>query len=519
MSIQPGSGFGWGAGRLVRRGARLGSEPPAIVERLLDGIPGWLAWASLVLVVVGSVFAPWTVFTVAAVIGAYMAARMLLAALANVVGLRRITAWEHTDWRAEYERRKRPDSLPWDGVQHMIVVPNYREDIRILRETLQRFAESPLARSQVTIVLAMEGADPQAVETATALRHEFADVFRHIIATYHPRGLKGEVAGKSSNVAWAVRHARHEMIEGNGDAIDHVVITVTDADSLLHPKYLESLNCLFATAPNRQNQMWQAPIRFHNKVWETNPALALVQIYSAAWELAYLAGWWWQAMPMSTYSLGLKMAASVDYWDRDVIAEDWHMFIKCYYRRRGRFAITPIYLPFKAYTVGGNGFLDSCRNRYAQTLRHAWGAKEIGYTLTQMIANPTAFTRSTRVFLRVSHDNLMAGAGWVIMSFGTQLPFLLNPDLLGKMLSTPQYLLIAFSLASVAVTGLIFWSADMQLRPAKPKPWTLAERLLTLASFLALPVLVLVLVAVPVIEAQTRLMLGIPLHYKVARKI
>lgn len=503
----------------MRRSARLGSEPPVIVERLLDGIPGWLAWASLVLVVVGSVLAPWTVFTVAAVIGAYMAARMLLAALANVVGLRRITAWEHTDWRAEYERRKRPDSLPWEDVRHMIVVPSYKEDVRILRETLQRFAESSLARSQVTIVLAMEGADPSAGETATALKNEFASAFRQIIATYHPRGLTGEVAGKSSNVAWAVRHARFEMVDDNGDPIEHVAITVTDADSLLHPKYLESLTCLFATAPNRQNQIWQAPIRFHSKVWETNAALALVQVYSAAWELAYLAGWWWQAMPMSTYSLGLKLAASVDYWDADVIAEDWHMFIKCYYRRRGRFTITPIYLPFKAYTVSGNSFLDSCRNRYAQTLRHAWGAKEIGYTITQMIANPTAFTRSTRVFLRVAHDNLMAGAGWVVMSFGTQLPFLLNPELLGKMLSTPQYLLIQFSLAAVAITGLIFWSADMQLRTPKPTPWTLSERLLTLASFLALPVLVLILVAVPVIEAQTRLMLGIPLHYKVARKI
>jgi hypothetical protein len=485
----------------------------------LDGIPGWLAWTSLVLVVVGSVLAPWSVFTVAAVISAYMAARMLFAALANVIGLRRITAWEHTDWRAEYDRRKRPDSLNWEDVRHMIVVPNYQEDIRILRETLQRFAESPLARSHVTIVLAMEIADPSASDTANALKCEFSDSFRQIIATYHPRGLTGEVAGKSSNVAWAVRHARREMVDDNGDPIERVVITVTDADSLLHSKYLESLTCLFASAPNRQNQIWQAPIRFHSKVWQTNPALALVQVYSAAWELAYMAGWWWQGLPMSTYSLGLKLAASVDYWDADVIAEDWHMFIKCYYRRRGRFTITPIYLPFRAYTVGGSGFLDACRNRYAQTLRHAWGAKEIGYTITQMIANPTAFTRSTRVFLRVAHDNLMAGAGWVVMSFGTQLPFLLNPELLERMLWTPQFFLIQFALAAVAITGLIFWSADMQLRPPKPAPWTLSERLVTLVSFLALPVLVLILVAIPVIEAQTRLMLGIPLHYKVARKI
>ena len=52
--------------------------PPILPERVFDGLPGFLAWLSLLLVVAGAVTTPRTVFTLAALIGAYTAARMLL---------------------------------------------------------------------------------------------------------------------------------------------------------------------------------------------------------------------------------------------------------------------------------------------------------------------------------------------------------------------------------------------------------------------------------------------------------
>ena len=509
----------WGPGRPPRRLAHIDAPPPALGERLLDGLPGFLAWASLILVVVGAIYDPWSVFGVAAIIGAYMAARLALAGIANLHGLRRIRAWEAIDWREEYERRRTSESLAWDAVRHVMIIPNYREDIRVLRNTLERLASMSQAREQMIVVLAMEASDPSGESTAAILRAEFSASFRHVLVTMHPRGLPGEVAGKSSNESWAARAAARELVSDLGYSLDHILVTIMDADSLLHPRYVECLTCLFATSPDRHHQLWQAPIRYHGNVWDASPALNLVQVYSSSWELAYLAGWWWQGMPISTYSLSLRLADDVGYWDTNVIAEDWHMFIKCYFHRRGKLRIAPVYLPFVAYPVAGSNFLDSCRNRYQQTLRHAWGAKEIGYTLRQMVARPAPLFRATRVFLRVSHDHFMAGAGWVIMTFGTQLPILLKPELVIDGLWTPQFILLQISLLTVAFTGVLFWMIDMQLRPPRPRPWTLRERLLTVGSFLVLPALVLFLLAIPVIEAQTRLMLGFSLDYKVARKV
>ncbi|HRE47838.1 MAG TPA: glycosyltransferase family 2 protein [Aggregatilineales bacterium] len=528
MTFQPGQstklrrgGVLIGARRIWRenRRKRLQAPPPTLRNRILDGIPGALMWVSFILVIAGTVFAPVVVFTVAASIGAYMALRMAAAGVANLLGVRHIRRWEATDWRAQYLRQRRADSLRWEDVRHLVIIPNYKEDITVLRATLERLAASPLAREQIIIALAMEASDPNAASTAATLRTEFEGRFLAIHATLHPRGIVGEVAGKSSNVAWAAKHVQKMLCEDTGMCLDHTVITVSDADSILHPRYLEALTCQFATTSHRMSAIWQAPIRYNGNVWDVHPALAIVQAYSAAWELAYLAGSWWQGLPISTYSLSLRLAHDVGYWDTDVIAEDWHMFIKCYFGRKGLLQIEPIYLPFSAYSVTGDGFIDSCRNRYNQTLRHAWGAKEMGYTIRLMMERPIPFHRALRVFLRVSHDNLMAGAGWMIMTVGTQLPLILNPGLFLGRIFSPEFLIIQGALVTVAAMGMLFYWIDLKMRPPRSHPWRLGEVVLTGGSFIALGILVLILVALPAIEAQTRLMLGVSLEYKVARKV
>lgn len=74
----------------------------------------------------------------------------------------------------------------------------------------------------------MEEKEQQAHEKAKKLMASFGNSFYAIHATFHPVGLPGEIAGKSSNVAYAAREItnlhRHELSEGNCK----VVITVMD---------------------------------------------------------------------------------------------------------------------------------------------------------------------------------------------------------------------------------------------------------------------------------------------------
>ena len=49
-----------------------------------------------------------------------------------------------------------PEELIWDEVVHYVILPNYKEDIDILREAIDTLDISTLARCNMGIVLAME---------------------------------------------------------------------------------------------------------------------------------------------------------------------------------------------------------------------------------------------------------------------------------------------------------------------------------------------------------------------------
>jgi hypothetical protein len=174
--------------------------------------------------------------------------------------------------------------------------------------------------------------------------------------------------------------------------------------------------------------------------------------------------------------------------------------------------------------VTGDTLWQAIKNRYQQTLRHAWGSKEVGYIIAKMLEQPDVdFGISSKLLFRVAHDILLAGAGWIILTAGAQLPFLFNPNLLSQLASegfgNPAFVLLQVSFVLVSILGIVFWFQDVIERPPRTQRQTLKERFYTLISFPLLPFVTLVFVALPTLQAQTRLMVGIPLRFRVSKKI
>jgi len=500
-----------------------GSPPPAIPERILDGIPGFLAWLALLLCVAMAVAFPRTMLLIAILLAAYTAFRFLLAGIANVIGMRRIKAWEQIEWCEHYEAHKSDGALAWEDVMHIAIVPAYKEPVGVLRQTLDNLSKQHEARSRIFIVLAMEAAEDGAIGKAEQLRSEYSRHFKGFFYTVHPRGLPGEIQCKSANQAWAARWAKRHLVDELGYNIDHFVVTTMDADTMWHRNHFYALTALFAINLQRHHRFWQAPIRYHGNIWDINPLLRIVNAYSTALELAYLAAPFWKPLPMSSYSLSLRLLDSSGYWDGDVIADEWHMYIKAFFAKRGSLELERMFLPFLAQAVTGDTLLEALRNRYLQTLRHAWGSKEVGYMIAKMLEHPEIeFTRSFRMLVRISHDILLAGPGWVIMTVGSQLPLLLHPELLQQLVAegfrSPIFVMFQFIFPIITFLGIVFWYQDVLVRPVRNSRQALTDRLWTIISFPLLPILTLVLVAIPTLQAQTRLLLGTPLQFRVSRK-
>lgn len=515
------------------------NPPPPIPELVLDGIPGFLAWFAFLFSIASAVAFPRTLLLIAALLTAYMAIRFFIAGIANYMGLQMIDQWESTDWKAHYYAYKTDKSLAWDTVHHMVIIPNYKEPLVILRRTLNVLKNQYEADKRITIVMAMEAGEENCIKKAELLEAEYSQYFKHFYFTVHPSGLPGEMQCKSANEAWAARWVKRKLVDELGYDIDHICVTTMDADTRWHPQHFFALTALFALDEKRYMRFWQAPMRYHGNIWDINPLLRIVNAYATAFELSYLASPWWLAMPMSSYALSLRLLDTSGYWDGDVIADEWHMFIKAYFARGGGVTLKEVMLPFMADATIGEGLLGELKERYLQTLRHGWGSKEIGYMIAKIIDHPEVeFLPSMRLLLRISHDILLAGAGWVILTVGSQLPVLLHPEIapflpmdllqnsahapeivINGLLANPAWLLLLISSTMILTLAIVFWYIDVHVRPPRTKPQTAMERFWTILSFPLMPLLTLVVLAIPTIQAQTRLLLGIPLQFRVSKKI
>ncbi len=160
---------------------------------------------------------------------------------------------------------------------------------------------------------------------------------------------------------------------------------------------------------------------------------------------------------------------------------------------------------------------------YQQSLRHAWGSKEFSYALHMMLHHPrTPRWRGLRILSRIAHDVILPCAGWLIVVIGTQLPLLFHADLrdglLHNPLHYPEFILLHASIAIFTLLSILMWVLDLRVRPPRPHRATKGEWLLIGVGFIVMPILTALFMALPLLDAQTRLLFGSSLAFRVTEK-
>lgn len=145
--------------------------------------------------------------------------------------------------------------LPFDDIMHVILLPNYKEDLPTLHETLSVLASHSFAKTQYRVCLAMEESEPDCVQKANTLVDQYREDFYDIRFTVHPSGRDGEIRGKSSNVAWAA-----QQMAKIGNIHSNQIMTVMDADTCFAQDYFAACAYHYSTAsPEQRSIMMFAP--------------------------------------------------------------------------------------------------------------------------------------------------------------------------------------------------------------------------------------------------------------------
>jgi cellulose synthase/poly-beta-1,6-N-acetylglucosamine synthase-like glycosyltransferase len=484
-----------------------------VARRVLEVLPPVLAWVAIT--------SPWWAAIVAPVVlgyflvafAAYWLWRSFEFAIGLLIGLLRLHNAQRRDWAADGAR------LPgYARMHHLVMVPTYKESDAILIDTLSCLARQTTPAERIAVVLAFEARDPQAHARAERLSRRFGRLFGEWLVTMHP-DLPGEVKGKSSNLAWAAQRIEDELIATGRLDSRNLLVTVCDADSRMDRQYLAALSHEVLSHPDGRVHVYQPAILFYANYARLALPLRAVSSVFSLYSLARLAATH-RLVPQSTYSLSWWAARRVGFWDVDVVPEDSHMFFKVWLHLGRRVRARAIHLPVYADAAEGVSLWRSGRSTYQQIRRWAWGVSDVPYLAlhTLRAQHIPWHVRLSRVGWYIE-EHLLWPSHWFLLTLGGLLPPMINDVWAHSPLGVWQ--IAAFStLLGLCLPSLVLaMCADVWLRWRSADVRDVGVLLGGLIGFALLPVMGLAVVALPALDAHTRLLFGRSLAYQVTEKV
>jgi cellulose synthase/poly-beta-1,6-N-acetylglucosamine synthase-like glycosyltransferase len=496
------------------RSMRNSSDSSRRTQRLLEILPGFVSWNLILFPVWGAFAAPLLVAYFILAFDIFWLYKSVAIAVTSVITHLRIQAAEKLDWLREVHQF--PD---WQQVRHLILITTYKEPLHTLQRTLRALAKQTYPKDKLLVILAFEQReDPAIRETkVAALTQEFGRAFGELFITVHT-DKAGETVGKHSNARSAIFQVRPQL-KKKGINFHYLTVSSCDADHVYHPQHFAYLTYNFLDSPERYFRIWQAAIQFYNNFWKL-PALSRVaNTIGSVWNTALLSRTD-RMINQQNYSISWDLLASIDFWDPEVIPEDYRVFFKAFFATKGRVEVEPIYLPLYADAAESTSFLKTMRNQYEQFKRWAWGVSDDPYIIKNFFRSKTiSFSNKLIRVLRIIEDHFLWPVNWFLITIGINIVTFLNPSfsrtVIGYNLPRISSAIMTICLIFLAV---LLW-VDSRQRPPRPAFVSRFRAALLPLEFFLMPVAGFIFNALPGLDAHTRLMLGKYLEYRVTEKV
>ncbi len=485
---------------------------PIKTKRALEIMPGFVSWSLIFFPIWGSFFIPWAVAYFILFFDIYWFYKSFSLAITALIASRKIKQAENENW---LEKAKPLENF--EKVTHVVVIPNYKENLEKLRKTIESLALQTFPTKRIYVILAMEKREAEAKERADKLIDEFKENFGGILATFHP-DIQGEVKGKSSNEAYGGKIAYEKLVKTDAIDFDFATISSVDADSIFDKQYFSYLSFNFLNDPERFTKFWQSANVNYNNFWSVPAPIRIISFFGSLWRTALLVQKD-RLISNSTYSLSFRLLHEIGYWDTDVIPEDYRIFFKAFFKKNGKVFMEPIFLKTSMDAPLSSSYIKSLKNKYQQERRWSWGASDDPLFIKWWFTVPNIpFFRKTMMVLNVLIDHFLWPVNWFIITIAANIMPFINPVFSRTTLGYNLPRLAGLILTLCLFATLIMIVIDFRQRP-KNKNLSKARQLLFPLEFLLLPVVGFFLSALPALISHTQLMLGKRLEYKVTEKL
>lgn len=484
------------------------------MTRLLEILPGFLSWITIILIVVLSWQFPSAIAIFIILFDIYWLLKTVYLSFHLRASFGKIRENSKIDWLDKLAKGDNLKNGKWEDIHHLIILPMYKEQYEVVRESFASLANINYPKDKLIVVLAPEErAGEETRETAQKIENEFKDKFFRFLTVYHPADLPGEISGKGSNQAWAAKEAKKTIIDPLKIPYENILLSVFDVDTQVPFDYFGRLTYVFLTCEKPQRSSFQPVPLFTNNIFQA-PALARVIAFSSTfWQMIQ------QSRPerlttFSSHSMPFKAIVEIGFWDKDVVSEDSRIFWQCYLHYGGDWRVEPLFCSVSMDANVAPAFWKTMANQYKQQRRWGWGCENIPYFLK-------GFRKDSASEKRISAGKKLYWTFNIIESFhswatNTIMLFALGwlPLFLGganfnfTLLSynLPQITRLIMTLAMVGVVSSAILSVI--LLPPKPVWFKKRHYVFYFFQWLLMPVTLILFGAIPGLEAQTRMMLG-----------
>ncbi len=402
-------------------------------------------------------------------------------------------------------------------IKHFVIIPNFQEPLAKLESTLKSIVSATYNRDSLYIILGFEEREQTAQKKAKFLKIKYKNEVKEIISTFHPL-VDNEVAGKASNQTYAAKIIDN-LVEEKGWDRRKIIVTICDADSHLPNNYFSYLTFQFLTDSKRDFHFYWAPVLLYNNFWQLPFFIRIQATLSSIVRLSLLS-YGKNLIQISTYSTNLWLLKKINFWDVDIIPEDWHIYLQAFFTYGDKIRTIPLYTITNGDAVYSGKLIKTFASRYEQEKRWAWGVSDIGYSLKKFFSTPHLDPLvKLKKILFVMETHLLWPTSFFVLTISASIPPLVNPvfkrTVLGFLL--PKLSALILTLASSLLVVYVF--LDIKLRQKVNQKTSVLSLPLLIVQWYFLPIVSFVLSSLPALDAHTQLLLGKKLEYKVTEKL
>ena len=424
-------------------------------------------------------------------------------------------------FRKEIETLKKnhtPPPLSRD-IYHLVIYPIIKESREIVEPSIRSLSEQQFPSNRIILVLALENRAPEIIKIEVkALADKYKNSFFDLLTITHPSDLPGEARVKGANVTFAAKAAA-QYFKIKSIPSENIVVSCFDADTVVTPEYFACLTYNFMITPNRTRSSFQPIPVYHNNIWDV-PGFARVMDSGSSFFQLIEATNPEKLVTFSSHSMSFQALAEIDYWPVDMISDDSAIFWKAYLHYDGEYQVIPIYVTLSMDIVAASNWWQTAKSIYKQKRRWAWGVENFpivmrGFLKSQKISFYNKFRHGFKLL-----EGYVAWASWSFLSsIIGWLPIIFAGREFERSVvyyNAPRITATIFQLASLSLLISIILSLLLMPKAKIKYPWRI--KVLHAFEWLLVPVIFILLSAIPALDAQTRLMFGRHMEFWVADK-